>query len=225
MVSAFPVVQLVHYFHRSPCHRSRCHRSRCHRRRRGMGVGGGFSVLEAMVVLLILVSLVLGALPTLQHWSMRWRVQWTVHSLLTAMAFARAEAVHRGASTTLCRGDVAGACSDAPQTCDGRRAARDDWRCGWLVVVGHRRNGKDARGAPAPVLRRFRSDARVSVISSRNVQALTFRPPTGLASGSAGSIEVADGDTAQGRHRPQRVRHCIRIGMNARARVETVGCA
>ena len=130
MVSVFPVIQVVHVPPGSPCHR----------RRLGMAAGGGFSLLEAMVVLFIVVSLALGALPTLQHWSMRWRVQWTVHSLLTAMAFARAEAVHRGAPTTLCRADVAGACSDAPQTCDGQRAARGDWRCGWLVVAGHRRN-------------------------------------------------------------------------------------
>ncbi|MGI4857895.1 MAG: GspH/FimT family pseudopilin [Janthinobacterium lividum] len=204
---------------RAPVRSGRCTWPRCR----------AFSLLESLVVLALVCSLAMFAWPMLTDAVRRFRVEWTAHALVGAIGYARAEAVRRGASTTVCRSDAQDRCSTQPLTCDGRMVSGHDWRCGWVVVAGHRAERGGARDLP--VLRRFSAPRGVAVIASRNVQRLTFRAPSGVAPGKAGSFEVrADGAAGEragvtGGARSTRLHRCLLVGMSGRVRVHEAACA
>jgi type IV fimbrial biogenesis protein FimT len=175
-----------------------------------------FTLIESLLVLAVLAILCLLTVPTWINVSARVRADSAVRAIMGAMAYARAEAVRRGAPVTVCRAAEGDLCSDQPRSCGQSRAGGYDWRCGWIVASGRRTPARIAQ-TPRTVLRRFPATDGVSVAASQNVNALTFRPPTGQSSGSAGSFDV------RSIHSPD-VRRCIRVGMNARARVEAKGC-
>lgn len=90
-------------------------------------VGGrgraGFTLIELMMVLVILAVLLMVAAPSFQESIRRNRLQSTMNGVVTMLAFARAEAVTRGAPVSIC------ASSDAT-TCTG-----SNWEQGWLVFL------------------------------------------------------------------------------------------
>lgn len=159
----------------------------------------------------------------------RFRVEWTTHALVSAVSYARAEAVRRGASVTLCRSDAQDRCSTQPRECAGRTAPGHDWRCGWAVVAG-RRAGRARPAAPLPVLRRFSAPRGVAVIGTRASQSLTFRPPSGLAPGTTSHIEVLASTPSDRRAgaprdaRLARLNRCLYIGLSGRVRVSESAC-
>lgn len=166
------------------------------------------------------------AWPMLTDAVRRFRVEWTAHALVGAIGYARAEAVRRGASVTLCRSDAQDRCSTRPLACDGRVVPGHDWRCGWAVVAGRRAGRAGVRHLP--VLRRFAAPRGVAVIGSRPSQSLIFRAPSGLAPGTASRLEVlasaATGSRAGSRARSARLDRCLYVGMSGRVRVSEGPC-
>lgn len=202
----------------SPERDGRCARHRCR----------AFSLLESLLVLALVCTLATFAWPMLTDTVRRFRVEWTAHALVSAIGYARAEAVRRGASVTLCRSDAQDRCSTQPLSCDGRVVPGHDWRCGWAVVAG-RRAGR-AGVSRLPVLRRFSPPRGIAVIGTRRSQSLIFRAPSGLAPGTSSRLEIlaspATGSRAgvSGRSRSARFDRCLYIGMSGRVRVSEGAC-
>lgn len=180
-----------------------------------------FSLIETLIVLAIIASVNLMAWPTLAAWSARLRVEWAVHAFTAAVAFARSEAVRRGTATTICRSGRWQGCSSEPMVCHGHAAAGEDWRCGWIVVLGEGRDLRDRPAAAGGVLRRFSGVDGVSMVASRRGYAITYAPPAGLGLGVAANMEASPAwavrQTGNGDAVPRR---CVRISMLGKVRVE-----
>jgi len=192
-----------------------------------------FTLVEVLISLALLAMISLMLIPAFGHWMTRLRVESTVQALRASVAYARAETLRRGAPTTLCRSSADGRCSTAPRHCAGYVAAGDDWRCGWLVVAGHRRDvgNKLSASATPEVLRRFPGIDSVSLIADRNVSPLTFLPPSGQSNGSPGSIQIRPHQRAGFARRPSDRRNlatnqwrCMRFSITGRPRVQPGVC-
>lgn len=186
-----------------------------------------FSMIEFLIVLTLISSVGVLTVPALAQWAMRMRIDWTVQALIAAMAYARTESVRRSMPVTLCRSGEYEACSGVARRCAGYRTAHNEWHCGWSIVVGHRKWMRTANGADA-VLRHTDAVKGVSIIARGNVNALTFRPPAGQATGAAGNLEIGPFIPAQSRGGSPSdgttYRRCIRIGMSGRPVVESASC-
>lgn len=201
-----------------------------HERRRR---AAAFTLVEVLMSLALLALISLMLIPAFGHWITRLRVESTVQALRASVAYARAETLRRGAPTTLCRSSADGRCSTAPRHCAGYVAAGDDWRCGWLVVAGHRREVGNKHGTSArpQVLRRFPGIDSVSLIADRNVSPLTFLPPSGQSNGSPGSIQIRPHQRAgfarrasdTGNHASDQWR-CMLFSITGRPRVQPGVC-
>ena len=199
----------------------------------GFRSAAAFTLVEVLTSLALLAMISLMLIPVFGQWMVRIRVESTVQALRASVAYARAEALRRAAPTTLCRSGPDGRCSSAPRQCGGEVAEGDDWRCGWLVVAGHRRElpHKLSSAAPLNVLRRFPGIEGVSLIADRNVSPLSFLPPTGQSNGSAGSIQIRphqpSGSTRRSSYRVNRADdqwRCMRFGMTGRLRMQPGIC-
>jgi len=84
----------------------------------------GFTLLELLVVMVILVVLVSLAAPSMESTSKSSAVRSHQKSLLSALAYARGEAVARNKLVSICP-------SANAETCD----TGNDWSGGWLVFV------------------------------------------------------------------------------------------
>ena len=197
-----------------------------------------FTLIEVMVSIALFSVISLMLMPAFGQWMGRLRVESAVQALRASVGYARTEAVRRGVSTTICRSGADGQCSKAPRFCAGYVADGDDWRCGWQVVTGHRRdiaNRFDA-AAGAEVLRRFPGIEGISLIADRTISPLTFRPPTGQSTGSPGTIQIRPHqsvarnwsfDPAMRAERADPLKErwqCMRFSMSGRIRVEPGAC-
>jgi len=81
-----------------------------------------FSLLELMIVLVVTTVLAIVAIPTAQHLLMDSRQTKQVNQLITAINFARSEAIKKEATVTLC------------SSADGKRCG-GQWRDGQLVKI------------------------------------------------------------------------------------------
>jgi type IV fimbrial biogenesis protein FimT len=192
-----------------------------------------FTLVEVTISLALLAMISLILIPAFGHWITRLRVESTVQALRASVAYARAETLRRGAPTTLCRSSADGRCSTAPRHCAGEVATGDDWRCGWLVVAGHRRDIGDRLSASVTpeVLRRFPGIDSVSLIADRNVSPLTFLPPSGQSNGSPGTIQIRPYQRAVSPKRPAGKGdsatdqwRCMFFSMTGRPRVQPGVC-
>lgn len=131
----------------------------------------GFTLIEALTVIALFAVMLALALPSFNDLIERYRIDSRVRALESTFAFARAEAMRRGANVTI-RG-VTG-CSLS--------ISSDDWSCGWRVVVGS--------GASLQTLRIEDPDARVSVMSPAGKPTYVFTQYGLPSSSSWGHLTV-----------------------------------
>lgn len=87
----------------------------------------GFTLLELIITMAISAILVTTAIPNFQRMIQDNRMSTNANALVSALNFARSEAVRRGSSVKVCQGTDRNACfNDATTT---------DWAAGWIVVV------------------------------------------------------------------------------------------
>jgi type IV fimbrial biogenesis protein FimT len=89
---------------------------------------GGFTLVEAMVVIAISAILVGLAAPSMRNLIERNGLNESMESLTSSIAFARAEAIKRGFPVALCRSTGA---ENGTPSCNANTA----WNTGWLVFV------------------------------------------------------------------------------------------
>jgi len=172
--------------------------------------GGGFTLIETLVVVALLAVIAVMSAPSLVAWHVRDQVDARASALLSTLSYARSEAVRRGARVTVCRVDAARRCLASGQAC---RAGVADWSCGWAVMV-------DRSGTPM-VLRAQAELGAVSIVGTQTN--LTFTPPAGQLIGSFRSFDIAP-------HFPSRTtqsepwRRCIRIAAGGRPRISVGAC-
>src|ERR1700744_2463212 len=94
--------------------------------------GAGFTLVETLAAIALLVVIAVMATPSFVAWHMRDQVDARARTLLSTFTYARSEALRRGASVTVCRIDAARVCLAAGQSCGNGIA---DWACGWAVLV------------------------------------------------------------------------------------------
>lgn len=90
-----------------------------------------------MVVIAISAILVAIAAPSMRSLVESNGVASSVNSLMSAISFARAEALKRGVTVTMCRGVDADATTTTPACSSGAQ-----WESGWLVFADFNADGK-----------------------------------------------------------------------------------
>ncbi|MDZ7790740.1 MAG: GspH/FimT family pseudopilin [Xanthomonadales bacterium] len=88
----------------------------------------GFTVIELMITMAVLVILLAVAVPSFRAVIQSNRVTASTNQLLTALNFARSEAVKRGQVVSLCMADTS-----SPPKC--QTGGGDDWANGWLAFL------------------------------------------------------------------------------------------
>jgi type IV fimbrial biogenesis protein FimT len=91
---------------------------------------GGFTLLEALVVVSLVGVLLAMAVPSLSDWRTRHQTQAQAEGLLSSLVLARTEALHRQQRVSLCA-------QGGRDRCDSTGA----WQQGWLVFVDDNQNG------------------------------------------------------------------------------------
>lgn len=87
----------------------------------------GFSLLELLVAMAVVVIIVSLALPSLTSTIQNNRVSGATNEFISAFQFARSEALKRGSPVTVCAADTSDG-EDEPE-------CADDWAAGWMVFT------------------------------------------------------------------------------------------
>lgn len=98
-----------------------------------MKKNAGFTLVELMITLAVLAILLSVAVPSMQGLIKQNRLTTTTNELVATVAYARSEAVLRGASVVVCNTPDAGAASPV---CD----SGSSWKNGWVVFVDSNNN-------------------------------------------------------------------------------------
>lgn len=137
-------------------------------------VKNGFTLIELMISLVVLVVLITVAIPGMQGLINSGRLSAAANELSAAVQLARVEALRRNRSVVLCNSETLTACSNS-----------DAWT-GWLIFVDTNNNGIVDAGED--IVRTGSIDTplvmRASDAISARGQQLTFLP-SGLARGAA----------------------------------------
>jgi type IV fimbrial biogenesis protein FimT len=175
---------------------------------------GGYTLLETVVVVALLALSASAALPALQAWVLRDRVEAATHDLLDSLAYARTQAQRLGRKVMLCRIGVDGRCASTATLCGSGAAARtNNWACGWLITFS-------PPGTSTPRVLRSYAPSLGLVVQSPPT-ALPFTPPVGQVLGSFRDFQIMPAQGVAAAAAPQWVR-CVRIAAGGRAR-ESVG--
>lgn len=97
--------------------------------RRTPGHARGFTLVELMVTVAILVILLAIGVPAMQGFLASRQVAGKADALASAIRFARSEALKRSQSVTICQTTTA---DSVTPTCD---TGNGDWNSGWLIFV------------------------------------------------------------------------------------------
>jgi type IV fimbrial biogenesis protein FimT len=157
----------------------------------------GFTLLELMIAVTVMVILITVAAPPLQDFIKNVRLTGQANELMTDLMLARSEASKRGMKVSVCprSGD---ACSTAA-----------DWASGWMVVIDDDSDGRPDSGTN-PLKK---ADAITGANSLQRISGtggvITFTP-TGLVTTSATTLRICD-DRDKGR--------AVRVAVTGRASV------
>ncbi len=134
----------------------------------------GFTLLELVVTMVVVIVLTLIAAPTFDQWQARQRMNAALHALHQDLLAARSQAIALGAHVVACPGSPLSGCRDD-----------SDWSGGWLVF--HDVDADREFDPTEPVLRSTPAMERINIMSSSSRRSLRFYP-NGTAPGSNGSI-------------------------------------
>ncbi|WP_179107079.1 GspH/FimT family pseudopilin [Variovorax sp. KK3] len=141
----------------------------------------GFTLIEAMVVLAISAILTALAAPTMRNLIESNSVSDSVESLMGSISLARAEAIKRGVTVTICA-------SEAAKTGVVACGNSDAWSVGWLVFVDYSNDGSLA--ATDTVLRVQGSFEKNGSISNSKSY-LSFKPTGTIGAVASGTFAFA----------------------------------
>lgn len=172
----------------------------------------GFTLVETLVVVALIATLALFAVPSFIAWRVRDQVDARAQAMVATLSYARSEALRRGVRVTVCRIDTLRHCLAVGSACG---SGATDWSCGWAVMAD------EGSTAPPALLRMQPGLAAINVTGL--LTNLTFTPPAGLAIGGFRSFEFAPHAASQ-TMRGNAWRRCIRIASGGRARIADGAC-
>lgn len=178
---------------------------------------GGFTLMELSCVVAVLAVTAMATLAGLGHWQERDRLDIAAQALFETLAYARREAIWRGAPVVVCRDDGKSQCSTRSRACGnlGHIAGTNDWSCGY-VVLAISPDGSVAR----PLQHR---SIPFGILLEGGAKAVSFVPPNGRISGKfrhfAFSIPAQQADS-----RKTASYRCLYLPATGRARMENGPC-
>ena len=134
----------------------------------------GYTLLELVVTMVVVIVLTLIAAPTFDQWQARQRMNAALHAMQQDLAAARSQAITLGAHVVACPGSPLTGCRDD-----------SDWSGGWLVF--HDIDADREKDPGEAVLRLTPAMQGINIISASSRRNLRFFP-NGTAPGSNGSI-------------------------------------
>lgn len=138
----------------------------------------GFTLIELMVALAVLAILLSVAVPSYRDMVLNNRIAAQANEVITALNYARSEAVKRGTSATLCP-------TNGGVTCAGSK----NWSTGWLVFADANGNGIVDGGED--VLRVWPAPKGDNTLNTGVRQRITFSA-TGTTAGSNDTFRLCD---------------------------------
>jgi type IV fimbrial biogenesis protein FimT len=151
----------------------------------------GFTLVEMMMTLVVLVVLLAIAAPNVTQFIVNNRLTSQANGLLADLSRARSEAGVRHSPVSICAAEDATTCAEATTA---------NWESGWLVFVDANADG--AIASAADIIRYVAPlEGDTSVVSSSftNVGYLTFRPFGGFSPQTSGTFKFCVSGYANGR--------------------------
>jgi type IV fimbrial biogenesis protein FimT len=164
---------------------------------------GGFTLVEAMVVIAISAILMVLAAPSMRNLIESNGVSDSVDSLTGSIAFARAEAIKRGVPVAICPSNAATTGTVACET-------GTEWANGWIVFVDYAGDG--ALATNDSVLRMQGSFTKNGAITLAPAGTLVFKPMGTLGSRAAGFTFASPSSISS-------LSKMVCVGLGGRARV------
>lgn len=138
----------------------------------------GFTLIELMVTIAVLAILLSIGIPSYQNMVLNNRIVAQANQVVTALNYARSEAVKRAASATVCSTNGGAAC-----------AGSTNWSTGWMVFADANGNGTVDGGET--VLRVWPALNAGNTLNTGDRQRITFNA-TGFATGFDGVFRLCD---------------------------------
>lgn len=138
----------------------------------------GFTLIELMVTIAILAILISIALPNYQNMVLSNRMAAQANQVITALNYARSEAVKRGATATVCSTSGGAAC-----------AGSTNWSTGWMVFADT--DGDGTVDAGETVLRVWPALNTGNTLNAGTRLRITFTA-TGFATGFNDTFRLCD---------------------------------
>jgi type IV fimbrial biogenesis protein FimT len=91
----------------------------------------GFTLVELMVTLAVLVILLGIAVPSFTPLRERWQANQAIADLESSLFYARSESIRRGGGISLIRTPSSDSCA----------AADNEWQCGWTLIIDTNQDG------------------------------------------------------------------------------------
>lgn len=172
----------------SPCTRQRG--SARYRHARTGRIGGGFTLIELMVVVAIVGILTAAAVPMFTTYVSRQEINAEISALSSSLRLARSEALKRGLPVTIC---PTGNPDAAAPSCMSSADATMGWATGWLVFSDVDTRGV-VEGNDTVIARQAAFSGSGGIIPSKSAYTITYFP-NGLSTASAVSFTFqAKGD-------------------------------
>ena len=138
----------------------------------------GFTLIELMVTISVLGILLSIGIPSYQNMVLNSRITAQANQVITALNYARSEAVKRAAPATVCSTNGGAAC-----------AGSKNWSTGWLVFADA--DGDGTVDAGETVLRVWPTLGGNNTLNTKTNTKITFTA-TGFATGAADTLWLCD---------------------------------